>query len=253
MPIFRKRPVTIQAYQWFTNGDHPQDDCHMVYPDPNSVTQFEPFLSEGKVVRRYRRPDHPDAWICPECGQTYLVHGFIDTKEGGHRVCPGDWIITGVEGEHYPCKPGIFEKTYDQVPEGFSGSLEIVPRPALLQFVGRMEAQLKANDHRGGWEDEGRAYLKERIKLNLADLDTLDTLPLDEKWRTALHRICADIANYAMMISDNCHPKQVAPNPHAPFTLNDLKTQQCGECGLPVGTKEGPYCRTCGRIHGNPS
>ena len=32
-------------------------------------------------------------------------------------VCPGDFIITGVEGEVYPCKPGIFEKTYEKVEE----------------------------------------------------------------------------------------------------------------------------------------
>jgi hypothetical protein len=40
-------------------------------------------------------------------------HGWIDTLEGSHIVCPGDWIITGVQGEHYPCKPDIFEATYD--------------------------------------------------------------------------------------------------------------------------------------------
>jgi hypothetical protein len=39
-------------------------------------------------------------------------HGWIDTFEGGHIVCPGDWIITGVKGEVYPC-PDIFEATYD--------------------------------------------------------------------------------------------------------------------------------------------
>jgi hypothetical protein len=40
-------------------------------------------------------------------------HGWIDTLEGGHIVCPGDWIITGVVGELYPCKPDIFEATYE--------------------------------------------------------------------------------------------------------------------------------------------
>jgi len=34
-------------------------------------------------------------------------------NEGGHIVTPGDWIITGVAGEHYPCKPDIFELTYE--------------------------------------------------------------------------------------------------------------------------------------------
>lgn len=42
-------------------------------------------------------------------------HGWIDTPEGGHTVCPGDWIITGVVGERYPCKPDIFEATYEEV------------------------------------------------------------------------------------------------------------------------------------------
>jgi hypothetical protein len=35
--------------------------------------------------------------------------------EGGHEVTPGDWIIKGVKGEHYPCKPDIFEMTYEKV------------------------------------------------------------------------------------------------------------------------------------------
>jgi len=42
-------------------------------------------------------------------------HGWIDTLEDGHNVCPGDWIITGVKGEYYPCKPDIFEETYEKV------------------------------------------------------------------------------------------------------------------------------------------
>lgn len=42
----------------------------------------------------------------------YLV---IPTLEGDHRADPGDFIIKGVAGEFYPCKPGIFKATYDQV------------------------------------------------------------------------------------------------------------------------------------------
>lgn len=37
---------------------------------------------------------------------------YIDTLEGKMHASPGDWIITGVNGEQYPCKPDIFEKTY---------------------------------------------------------------------------------------------------------------------------------------------
>lgn len=39
----------------------------------------------------------------------------IETREGTMRADPGDWIITGVEGEQYPCKPDIFRKTYELV------------------------------------------------------------------------------------------------------------------------------------------
>lgn len=38
----------------------------------------------------------------------------INTKEGALWVSPGDWIIKGISGEFYPCKPNIFEKTYEK-------------------------------------------------------------------------------------------------------------------------------------------
>jgi hypothetical protein len=41
----------------------------------------------------------------------------IQTLEGEHIVLKHDWIITGVKGEHYPCKPDIFEMTYEVVNE----------------------------------------------------------------------------------------------------------------------------------------
>ena len=43
--------------------------------------------------------------------------GWIATLEGGHIVSPGDYIIKGIKGEHYPCKPDIFEATYEKVEE----------------------------------------------------------------------------------------------------------------------------------------
>jgi len=76
---FRKKPVVIEATQWFKQGDHP------------AVTTFRNPIT-GRLMR---------------------TNGWIDTLEGGHIVTPGDWIITGVKGEHYPCKPEIFEMTYE--------------------------------------------------------------------------------------------------------------------------------------------
>lgn len=40
---------------------------------------------------------------------------FVTTLEGGHIADPGDWIIKGVKDEFYPCKPDIFEMTYEPV------------------------------------------------------------------------------------------------------------------------------------------
>jgi len=93
---FRKKPVVVEAYQWM--GHDPQ-------------------RPEDEVVRYFRRPDIPDSSVCPECGEQMYLHGWIDTLESvdGHRVCRCDWIIKGVKGEFYPCKPDIFEATYEPV------------------------------------------------------------------------------------------------------------------------------------------
>ncbi len=114
MPKFRKLPVEIEAHQWFKNGDHPADECRMVVPVPGDG---EPFMSEGKLVRYFRRPDNSGERPCEHCRKTMHFHGWIDTKEGGHIVCPGDWIITGIKGEKYPCKPDIFAATYERIGE----------------------------------------------------------------------------------------------------------------------------------------
>ena len=113
---FRKRPIVIEATQWFKNGDHPDDECILV-EGKHPGSENSSFLCEGKVVRYFYHPTLPNSSACELCGCTFDDHGFIATLEGGHIVCPGDWIITGVEGERYPCKPGIFEKTYEPVIE----------------------------------------------------------------------------------------------------------------------------------------
>jgi hypothetical protein len=100
---FRKRPVIIDAIQWYTNGDHPDDG--------------EDRFTEGRIVRRYRNPIGDGNEFCQYCNSPMHVHGWIDTLEGGHIVCPGDWVITGIQGEHYPCKDDIFRSTYEPVDE----------------------------------------------------------------------------------------------------------------------------------------
>lgn len=110
MAKFRKKPVVIEASQWFKNGDHPQDGNERFIDG-----EFEGELYEGKVVRYYRHPNDDGNRPCEHCGVRMHEHGWIDTLEGGHNVCPSDWIITGVKGERYPIKNDIFEMTYEPV------------------------------------------------------------------------------------------------------------------------------------------
>ena len=78
---YRKKPVVIEAVQW--TGENHAEMCEFIDPEV-----FE---------------------IIPRVG---LV---IHTLEGDHHASPGDYIIKGVSGEFYPCKPDIFAKTYEAV------------------------------------------------------------------------------------------------------------------------------------------
>lgn len=138
---FRKKPVEITASQWFKNGDHSEDNL----PPNDKIVNGE--RTEGAVVRYFRYPsvdpetgeistavdavnmgrmrhsETPAKFRRDDCHYPMGDHGWIDTREGGHTVCPGDWIITGVMGERYPCKPDIFTATYEPV----SDEPEITP------------------------------------------------------------------------------------------------------------------------------
>ena len=105
-----KKPVAIEATQWFKSGDHPKDDRDTFYTEESGE-----FLGEGKTVRYYRRPDLDGQDKCKNCSDIMHNHGWIDTLEGGHIVCPKDYIIKGIKGEFYPCKPDIFVQTYEKV------------------------------------------------------------------------------------------------------------------------------------------
>lgn len=128
MAKYRKRPIVVEATQWFKNGDHPED--YTKDHDGREGGLMRVFTGaerkangwEGDVVRYYRRPDDSGERVCEHCGRTMHVHGWIDTIQGGHTVCPGDWIITDPRvadprghGHFYPCKPDIFADTYDPV------------------------------------------------------------------------------------------------------------------------------------------
>ena len=84
---YKKRPVEVQAYQFLAVSNE-------------SVKKIIEW-SDGKVQGMFDDNGGP--------------HLRVETLEGVMRVDDGDWVIRGVKGEFYPCKPDIFEETYDVV------------------------------------------------------------------------------------------------------------------------------------------
>ena len=86
---YRKKPVVIDAWQFVGNVE---DELRAIISKP-------PF--------KFLPVPTPDG--------TQSINLFIETLEGNMLVSPGDYIIRGVAGEYYACKPDIFEKTYEPV------------------------------------------------------------------------------------------------------------------------------------------
>ena len=88
---YTKKPVTIEAHQLT------EDNLVKMYEWVNGVV-VTPSMNLYRLLKE----------------EAALVNGlFIQTLEGNMLATFGDWVIRGVNGEFYPCKPDIFEKTYD--------------------------------------------------------------------------------------------------------------------------------------------
>jgi len=94
MSKFRKLPVIIEAVQYT------EDMASAVIAGEDAPWGLAPQMVTSEEGCPYRT------------GRL-----LIATLEGTMLVSPGDWVITGVKGEKYPCKPGIFEATYERVYE----------------------------------------------------------------------------------------------------------------------------------------
>ncbi len=106
MDKYRKKPVVVEAEQWF-KVTYDREARRGNAPEDMPIYHLN--------VGYYRTPECDGQIICKHCKVKMHDHGWIDTLEGGHIVCPEDWIIKGIKGEHYPCKPDIFEMTYEKV------------------------------------------------------------------------------------------------------------------------------------------
>lgn len=110
-----KFQVTVEAHQWFKNGDHPDDyRDDMIDVDGKVITGAERKAAgwEGGVVRYFRDPLIPGDHVCEDCGRTMHDHGWID-EECDAVICPGDWVITDKLGNHYVCDWQTFNALYE--------------------------------------------------------------------------------------------------------------------------------------------
>lgn len=92
MPQFRKRPVVVDAVQW--------------WPD-SKLGHFNGGDGDEYVNRRVGTDGHGVQYTICDVG--------LRTLEGFMHITPGYWIITGIKGERYACEPEIFAATYEQV------------------------------------------------------------------------------------------------------------------------------------------
>ncbi len=103
MSQFRKKPVIIDAFQWFPHQQDGGGDGWGAL-DAWLVSLGLPTMDEADD------DSHAPMWLNDD-----LLTLTIPTLEGDHRCDVGDWIIRGVKGEFYPVKPDIFAVTYDPV------------------------------------------------------------------------------------------------------------------------------------------
>ncbi len=94
MPFYRKRPVVIDANEWDGTEDSYQ-----------KIVNWS--VSHGVFIERHFTLSATDEV------ELNVLH--IPTLEGTMTAQPGDFIIRGVQGEFYPCKPEIFWKTYEEL------------------------------------------------------------------------------------------------------------------------------------------
>jgi hypothetical protein len=106
MSKYRKKPIVIEAEQWFPPGDDRHNPAMLTKRKGNNVSPPD-YRQDGDLF-----------CFAPGMGSGYGGDVYFIRTGGSNsevQVHPGDWIITGVKGEKYPCKPDIFEATYEAV------------------------------------------------------------------------------------------------------------------------------------------
>lgn len=143
---FRKKPVVIEAMQWPVKAQIEADTYEV----------------RCRIAAVHR-------WVNGNGGRTEVkpapdIHVVVDTPEGEMRISPGDWIIRGVAGEFYPCKPDIFDATYeavsrmtDSLPERMREAAEVLEEATARCGGGSTWDPVGLIDYASRWEAEDAA------------------------------------------------------------------------------------------------
>lgn len=241
---YRKKPVVIEAVH-FTEA---MRDANIFDDGP---------LPEGVRFGRghYHRGDR----------KVYDAYYYIETLEGNMTVSVGDWIITGVKGERYPCKPDIFAATYEAATpaattSGAAGTID--------EFLYAPGGMMPAQPGRGGWhrtQDVVAAMAADRKER--AEIFNKAMKDMGEKFEAELSRLRAapvvgeavangDMLRDMLAIQEACglHTDEYAPGsvieyikeleadtaPHAAKEAGNHAAAECDPAICPLCEKNYP-------------
>ena len=173
-----KKPVTIECVKW----------------DGENIEEIMAFCGDSAFTA-----------VESQMGQTETEELYIKTLEGNHHASVGDYIIKGVKGEFYPCKPDIFENTYDIVDE----SGPIVKVRAEVRYyedsIVNGEKDISWNEQEKGVKPRMPCVVK-REGENIKPEDSWDwCLEIDAEHGVILNWPKGNTAHAHYKVCDGCH------------------------------------------------
>lgn len=126
---FRKKPVVIEAVQYTCTADNLREITDWARNCNSQAVRID-------TETRNCSAEHPEGFEYPVLK--------IETLEGVMQANVGDWIIKGVNGEFYPCKPDIFAKTYDAAEVGEAMNGQKIEQE--IQAKGKTAARVTPDD-----------------------------------------------------------------------------------------------------------
>lgn len=193
MAKYRKKLVVIEAFQY--DGD--LKDCDGNWYVPNwAVEAYE------KGIMHYAS----ESCDAPPCDL------FIETLEGIHHVSIGDYVIQGVNGELYPCKPDIFEKTYESIKIGRA-------KMNTVQVTLSLYYEIVGADLYGGPESTGYAMVA--FDFDTENLGSVNLPVMAEERKAGFAKTCKVPVENITLIS-RCEYEDNTADPEGPDGVTEF-------------------------------